>query len=75
MNYKKAYNSIARQLDSCVFTCINPELAGKSATAIRYLAERLDDAEYCIYTIEDALDRGSDNDWARGAILEYENRR
>ena len=65
---------VVTKLESCVFTCINPELAKEAATTIRFLAERLDKAEQCIYAIEDALDRGNDNDWAREAIAEYEDR-
>lgn len=29
----------------------------------------------CIYEIEDALDRGNDNDWAREHILEWESQK
>lgn len=65
-------NYVIKQLESCVFTCINPELAKEAATTIQFLAEQLDKAEQCIYAIEDALDRGNDNDWAREAIAEYE---
>lgn len=64
---------IIRQLESCIFTCINPELAKEAATTIRLFAERLSEAEQCIDAIEDALDRGNDNDWARKAICDYEN--
>ena len=66
--------NVIRQLESCIFTCINPELAKEAATTIQFLAMRLDEAEKCIYAIEDALDRGNDNDWAREAIAEYEER-
>lgn len=64
--------NVIRQLESCIFTCINPELAKEAAATIRFLAEQLDRAEQCIYAIEDALNRGNDNDWAREAIAEYE---
>lgn len=64
--------NVVRQLESCIFTCINPELAKEAATTIKFLAERLDAAEECIYAIEDALDRGNNNDWAREAIAKYE---
>ena len=67
------YKNTIKHLESCVFTCINPELAKEAATTIRFLAEQLDKAERCIYAIEDALDRGNDNDWARDAIHEWEN--
>lgn len=67
------YKNTIKHLESCVFTCINPKLAKEAATTIRFLAEQLDEAEKCIYAIEDALDRGNDNDWAREAIAEYEN--
>ena len=29
----------------------------------------------CIYKIEDALDRGNDNDWAREHISEWESQK
>ena len=67
------YKNTIKHLESCVFTCINPELAQKAATTIRFLVAQLDKAERCIYAIEDALDRGNDNDWAREAISEWEN--
>lgn len=67
------YKNTIKHLESCVFTCINPELAKEAATTIRLFAKRLDEAEQCIYAIEDALNRGNDNDWAREAIEEYEN--
>jgi len=71
--YMMDYKNTIKHLESCVFTCINPELAKEAATTIRFLAEQLDKAERCIYAIEDALDRGNDNDWARDAINEWEN--
>lgn len=64
--------NVVRRLESCVFTCINPELAKEAAVTIQFLSEQLNKAEQCIYDIEDALDRGNDNDWARAAIAEYE---
>jgi hypothetical protein len=66
--------NVIRQLESCFFTCINPELAKEAVTTIKFLSRRLDEAEQCIYDIEDALDRGNDNDWAREAIAQYEER-
>ena len=39
----------------------------------RVTAER-DAAVECIYKIEDDLERGNDNDWAREHISEWENR-
>lgn len=39
------------------------------------LLENFNEAESCIYEIEDALNRGSDNDWARHAIEDYEKHR
>ena len=35
------------------------------------LKEKLEKAERCIDAIEDDLDRGNDNDWARGHIAEW----
>ena len=40
------------------------------ADLARVTAER-DAAVECIYNIEDDLDRGNDNDWARGHISEW----
>ena len=67
------YKNIIKHLDSCVFICITPELAKEASTAIRFLMMQLNEAEQCIYAIEDALDRGNDNDWAREVIAKYEN--
>mgnify|MGYP003308123451 CR=1 FL=1 len=39
------YKELIRQLKSCVFTAIYPELAGSAATAIQLLTERLSDYE------------------------------
>lgn len=69
------YLNTVKHLEACTFTVINPELAREAILAIRMLAEQLDRAEQCIYDIEDALDRGSDNDWAREAIAQYESTR
>lgn len=57
-------------------------LYDEAATAIetlradlaRVTAER-DAAVDCIYQIEDDLDRGSDNDWAREHISEWESQK
>ena len=67
------YFNTVKHLESCTFTVINPELAREAVLTIRMLAERLEKAERCIYDIEDALDRGNDNDWARDAIAQYES--
>ena len=61
--------------------CI-PKMTADAATAIetfradlaRVTAER-DAAVDCIYQIEDDLDRGSDNDWAREHISEWESQK
>ena len=45
------------------------ELSNKFKEA-KYKLER---AVSCIYEIEDALNRGNDNDWVRNAITEWEN--
>lgn len=39
--------------------------------AIEQLVKERDAAIDCIYAIEDALDRGNDNDWARECIDEW----
>lgn len=39
------YKELVRQLKSCVFTVIYPELAESAATAIQLLTERLTDYE------------------------------
>lgn len=40
---------------------------------IARLSSQLEDAKQCIYAIEDALDRGADNDWAREEIRRWES--
>lgn len=57
--------------------CI-PRMTEDAATAITDLLSRAEDAEAraekaekCIDSIEDDLDRGNDNDWAREHIREY----
>lgn len=42
---KQNYKELIRQLKSCVFTVIYPELAGNAATAIQLLTEQLSDYE------------------------------
>jgi len=42
---------------------------------IAQLMKERDEAEMCIDGIEDALDRGNDNDWAREAIANYRKMR
>ena len=39
------------------------------------LRKERDAAEDCIYKIEDDLDRGTDNDWAREHISEWESQK
>nr|DAT63459.1 MAG TPA: hypothetical protein [Caudoviricetes sp.] len=39
------------------------------------LRKERDAAVDCIYKIEDALDRGNDNDWAREHISEWESQK
>lgn len=39
--------------------------------ALAEASKELEEAEKCIDDIEDALERGTDNDWARNAISEY----
>ena len=45
----------------------------EAKNAIKKLSDRLNKAEQCICDIEDALDKGNDNDWAREAIKKYMN--
>ena len=59
--------------------CI-PRMTTAAATALSTLQAELeqvkrerDAAVDCIYKIEDALDRGNDNDWAREHISEWES--
>ena len=42
-----------------------------AADAIEQLVKERDAAIDCIYAIEDDLDRGNDNDWAREHIKEW----
>lgn len=44
----------------------------KAADAIEELNKRIDFLMNCIYEAEDALDRGTDNDWARAALEKAE---
>lgn len=67
------YKNTIKKLKSCTFTCIDPQLASEAALTIQLLAEQLDMAEQCICAIEDHLNRGTDNDWAREEIVTYEN--
>lgn len=47
------------------------QLLREAANAIVQLVEERDAAIDCIYAIEDDLDRGNDNDWAREHIKEW----
>lgn len=52
--------------------CINsPKVMLQAADAIEQLVKERDAAIDCIYAIEDALDRGNDNNWARERIDEW----
>ena len=64
-----------RSADDMRHLCENAERAYTKAQAdlARVTAER-DAAVECIYKIEDDLERGNDNDWAREHISEWENR-
>lgn len=44
----------------------------EAADRLEQMQTKLDAAESCIYAVEDALDRGANNDWAREAIREWE---
>lgn len=46
---------------------------GYSMQAVKNAQKEIELAVQCIYEIEDALDRGSDNDYAREAIKKWEN--
>lgn len=39
-----------------------------------HLKKELDDAQSCIYEVEDHLNRGTSNDWAEEAIMDYYRR-
>lgn len=47
------YDNIIKQLKSCVFTTINPELAGTAATAIQLLMEERDAAVHALSLYSD----------------------
>ena len=57
------------------FECTIAQLAANAIIDLLARAEaaeaRAEKAETCINAIEDDLDRGNDNDWARDHILEY----
>lgn len=44
-------------------------------TELEQVKRERDAAEDCIYKIEDDLDRGTDNDWAREHISEWESQK
>lgn len=44
----------------------------EAADAIEKMNQRIDFLMNCIYEAEDALDRGTDNDWARAALEKAE---
>ena len=90
MNYDKLTETLRQHGVSCVRAhgryC---SICDEAATALstlqteneklraemeRVKAER-DAAVDCIYQIEDDLDRGSDNDWAREHIAEWEGQK
>lgn len=45
-------NNIIKQLESCIFTCINPQLAKEAITVIQLLEEQLDRAADTIEELE-----------------------
>ena len=47
----------------------------KLRAELEQVKEERDAAVDCIYQIEDDLDRGSDNDWAREHIAEWEGQK
>lgn len=47
-------------------------LINRQQTEIKRLKQKFNFADDCIWDIEDALNRGSDNDWAREHIAKYE---
>ena len=47
----------------------------KLRAELEQVKEERDAAVDCIYQIEDDLDRGSDNDWAREHIAEWESQK
>ena len=50
-------------------------LAATNSTELEQVKRERDAAIDCIYKIEDALDRGNDNDWAREHISEWESQK
>lgn len=52
-----------------------PYFIEQAIAAIFNLLSRAETAEKCINAIEDDLDRGNDNDWAREHIREYRTER
>lgn len=67
--------SVNVDCDECAYNCGNTScvslLVQDAADAIEQLVKERDAAIYCICAIEDALDRGNDNDWAREHIDEW----
>ena len=48
---------------------------GKLRAELKKMKQELDAAVDCIYQIEDDLNRGNDNDWAREHIAEWESQK
>ena len=51
------------------------DAARKASDELEQVKRERDAAVDCIYQIEDDLDRGSDNDWAREHISEWESQK
>lgn len=63
-------NARIKELEGKVL--IQQGLIDRQKTEIEKLDEKFTIASEAIYEIEDALNKGSDNDWARETIEEYE---
>ena len=59
------------QREIITFCCVPVDEAMDRVVDYPILKEKLEKAERCIYAIEDDLDRGNDNDWAREHIAEW----
>ena len=71
---KDCYSCSIYEIDEC--QCVLPkqalDLINRQKAEIERLKKKFELADGTIYDIEDALNRGEDNDWARECIAQYE---
>ena len=66
----------SREAAEAVISALDPlEIISALRLVSREQVKKMDAAIDCIYKIEDDLDRGNDNDWAREHILEWKSQK